>query len=79
MINEKWETILNESNVDICAFKFHNLLNDYIINSSTQKEINTLSNKRKIKPWITDGLIKSIRKRDKLGKSVKIDQRIFVS
>jgi len=71
LINEKWETILNESNVDICAFKFHNLLNDYIINSSTQKEKNTLSNKRKIKPWITDGLIKSIRKRDKLGKSVK--------
>lgn len=31
LINEKWETILNESDVDICAFKFHNLLNNYII------------------------------------------------
>lgn len=67
MINEKWETILNESDVDICAFKLHNLLSNYIINSSTQKEKNTSPNKRKIKQWITDGLLKSIRKRDKLG------------
>lgn len=71
LINEKWETILNKSDLDICAFKFHNLLNNYIINSSKQKEKNTSSNKRKIKLCITDGLIKSIRKRDKLGKSIK--------
>jgi len=31
LTKEKWETILNELVVDICANKFHNLLNNYIL------------------------------------------------
>jgi len=55
----------------ICASKFYNLLNSYVINSSTQKNKNISSNKHIIKPWITAGLIHFLIRKNKLGKSTK--------
>jgi len=66
--SESWEPIINETNINNCADKFHKILNNHINKAKKHKECIIPSNKRKIKPWITSGLIASIRVRDKLGK-----------
>lgn len=42
-----------------------------IKNASSSRESNLSSKTRKVKPWITKGVITSIRKRDAMSKEVK--------
>lgn len=70
LAKEKQEIIFEENDVNNCANNLHNILNNLIINSNKKIVNNTVSRKRKLKPWITTGLITSIRRRDKLGKMV---------
>lgn len=70
---QSWEQIYNCQDADSCFLLFYHLLIKYIDESS-----HTTSNKipcklKKIKPWITTGIIKSIRIRDKLAKQIKND------
>lgn len=63
---ETWNVVLNQSNVNTATNNFVNTLS-FHLNLATSQRVET--NKiKKIKPWITAGLITSIRSRDKLSK-----------
>lgn len=66
---ETWDAVMLQTNVD-------NALNEFmkIIENAIQmcKNVHKISHKRrKLKPWITSGLVTSIRKRDKLHRQSK--------
>lgn len=69
---ENWDSVFCESSdVEKCYSQFIYLIKDFI-NRSTS--VCKKSNKhRKIKPWITVGIINSIRNRDKMKKDLRRD------
>jgi len=64
--NHNWHNILNSNDPEECTNKFISELNDCIIQCETEH----VQGKKiiKLKPWITIGLINSIRQRDKMKK-----------
>lgn len=66
---QEWLAVLQQNNVDAATEQFVTILKNNIKESTTTAQIN--SRVKKLKPWITSGLIKSIRKRDYLSKKVK--------
>lgn len=66
-----WNNILNEVNVDNCANNFHNILMSSITESTYTNHYYTSAKKQKLKPWMTSGLLISIRKRDKFNLKAK--------
>lgn len=64
LLGENWETVLNEKNVNECTEIFLTTLQDYISKATVTKIIQKKF--QKLKPWMTGGLLKSIRHRDKL-------------
>lgn len=70
MSNENWEDVLmNRDSQESCNL-FMEKLNNYITGSSSTEILK--SNKyKKIKPWITTGLIKSINERNKLKEKLR--------
>lgn len=68
--SETWESVLSENRVEVAASNFVDILQKHT-NKNTKTKCIKISNKnKKIKPWITLGLIKSIRHRDSLSKKV---------
>lgn len=62
-----WQDVLNSNDVKIATNKFTDIFSN-LINQSTSN-IGKLNKKnKKIKPWISEGLITSIKERDKLKK-----------
>lgn len=64
--NENWDHLLQSQEAEYCA--------DYLINTikkhidTATEQITSKSKAKKLKPWITQGIINSIRQRDKLKK-----------
>lgn len=67
--NENWSTVLSKNCSEEAAESFTTKLTSLMIKHTTVKTIPT--DKRKRKPWITQGLIRSIRKRDSLYRRIK--------
>lgn len=69
--NEPWTSVFSSSDVNISSENFVNILNNHINSNSQSKRY---SNKtKKIKPWISAGLITSIRHRDKLKQKANLN------
>lgn len=64
--NESWNFISETEDLNHAAKNFINRLKEIINNCTTRETIKLNKNVCKIKPWITQGLIISINKRDKL-------------
>lgn len=60
---ETWENILTHTDVNTAAENFVSQLKTYI-NNCTEEKKKTNAKNRKLKPWITCGLVKSIRVRE---------------
>ena len=69
--NMTWESVLNCQDADKSFEILYNILRGLI--SKCTVSFNTPSKLKKIKPWITSGIIQSIRTRDKLAKQTKQD------
>src|SRR5436190_24288506 len=70
MIQEfDWSPVEDSTDPNECATKFVKIITDIVSCCSTTKRI---SNKcARLKPWISQGLINSIRHRDKISRRVK--------
>lgn len=68
LLSESWDGLYTQSNPNVAYDNFIQKLQCHI--GSSKKMIKIKSVYKKIKPWITDGLVKSIRTRDKLKVSV---------
>lgn len=66
LTNERWNDILNCEDVNTCTNLFIDKLKKHLNDATTIKYL--VCKKRKIKPWITQGLLNSIRHRDHLKK-----------
>jgi hypothetical protein len=64
-----WSEVLNSSDVNLCTDIITDKIGRVISQATTELKHN--SRNSKIKPWITTGLILSIRRRDKLYKKMK--------
>ena len=62
----QWNSVLKENEVNSSCNTFINILKDIIDGSTLIRTVS--SKKRRLKPWITDGLLTSIRERDRLKK-----------
>ena len=66
--SEKWECVTESDNPQLAAQAFVGVLQSYMIMSTSTK--NVKGNFKKLKPWITLGIINSIKYRDKLKKQL---------
>lgn len=64
---ENWDNVYNYSNSNTCINNFVNTLKKHINSASSHSSKNF---KRKIKPWITNGIIQSIKTRDRMKKQI---------
>jgi hypothetical protein len=64
--DESWTSTLANNDSDICAQNFENTLTQHINFCTTTREINNNSRTKKVKPWITTGLLIAARKKHKL-------------
>lgn len=70
MSNVNWDRLYKENNVNSITNIIIKTLKDNINIATTTKIINNKT--KKLKPWITKGLITSIRKRDKMAEQLKL-------
>lgn len=68
---ERWDGVLQHWNSDVCTSNFINKIKTIISSSTTDRVIS--SKKRLIKPWMTSGLLVSIRTRDYLKKKYTLN------
>lgn len=73
---ENWENVTNYNNSNICTDNFINTLKKHI-NKATHT-IKIPNYRVKIKPWITAGIIESIKKRDQLKKKLLTDKKNLI-
>jgi len=66
--NEGWQTVFLHDEPLSCVKVFYEILNKHV--ESSQRIIKITNKNRKLKPWITNGLVKSIKTRDKLKKQI---------
>jgi hypothetical protein len=64
--NEKWSTVLNTTDIDESTDNFIYIFNSHVVNCTSVENVKIKSKYRIIKPWITFGLIRSIREKQKL-------------
>jgi len=62
MKDEKWESVLNENNINMALNLFYNKLL-YIINACSINK-KTLSKNKRLKEWMTVGLLCSSRQKN---------------
>jgi len=70
--NENWEGVLSTDDSLESTKKFYETITNHI--KASQEVISITRKKKKLKPWITYGLIKSIETRDKLKKKLSRDK-----
>ena len=66
-----WDSILDCDDAEMSFNIFYKTLRDLICKYTVNIPLNVSSRYKKIKPWITIGIVKSIRTRDKLAIQVK--------
>lgn len=66
---EKWESLYLEVDVNIAVAKFHEILEGHI-RSCTNEFCKKRGKSRKIKAWITSGVVTSIRNKDKIKRTL---------
>lgn len=64
--NETWDLVHSTNDVNEATTNFVTIFNNHIQNASQTKTFKINSKNKPLKPWITIGLIKSIRVRDNL-------------
>lgn len=64
-----WNEIIKSSSIDFCADKLIEIIQGIIKDATII--VKRTAKTTKLKPWISAGLIKSIRNRDKLSKQLK--------
>lgn len=64
-----WGEVINSDHVDMAVDVFNGVLNSIIVQNT--EVVNISAKLRKIKPWITKGLLNSIRYRDVLSRQLK--------
>lgn len=69
--NEKWNDVCNCRDVNTAASLLLQKIKTYILESQTI--VRTKAKYRKIKPWMTNGILNSIRHRDRISKEVLKD------
>ena len=67
--SENWQIVFESVNSDVAFNNFLELYQKHIINSNSVKILKS-DTVKKIKPWITVGLVNSIKYRDKLKKQL---------
>lgn len=65
---ENWEDVCNINDVNTCTNNFVSIVKKHIDSATSYLHNNTKN--KKIKPWITNGIIKSIRTRDSMKKQI---------
>jgi hypothetical protein len=65
---QNWDHVINENEINLATNSFIQTLQNIILEMTTKIKISAKNTK--IKPWITRGLINSIRHRDKLKKKL---------
>lgn len=65
-----WNNFLKIQDVNVCAKEFSRIIEE-AVKSSRQNSNKATSRNKKLKPWITQSLIKCIRKRDKLSTVIR--------
>lgn len=65
-----WSEVFKQNNVDIALRAFLDILRCQITNSTDEILIKNNSKYKPLKPWMTKGLLVSIRKRDKLRRQI---------
>lgn len=71
---ETWLTVLNTDDPEISCNNFVSVLKNHITFST--KEIKLKNKSKKLKPWITQGIINSIKTRDKLKLKARSDKNV---
>jgi len=64
LTNHHWTHILQHTDINLCVNDFMTTVNKYIDENTTHKGITNKTTK--LRPWITAGLLNSIRHRDKM-------------
>lgn len=67
-----WHKVTSINNVELATDHFSNIISDIIKHSTIKKSYNYKENK-KIKPWISNGIIESIKKRDRMKKKLLLN------
>src|SRR5436190_5873034 len=65
-----WSRVTDEPDLNRATDTFHEILNNCFQQSSKPKSSRKVKF-NSLKPWITEGLVRSIRTRDKLSKQLK--------
>lgn len=78
---ENWTDVLRSGDAEVAADRFVDIVNS-IYNGSVTKKTSPINTRKKIKPWITNGIVYSIKKKDKLKKKLLLhynehDKKIF--
>lgn len=66
---ERWAEVLNANEAELSFNKFITIFQNYVSQSKTVKTVNRKY--KKIKPWISQGLIKAIKKRDRIKRQLQ--------
>ncbi|XP_039299521.1 uncharacterized protein LOC120355241 [Nilaparvata lugens] len=66
---ESWRRVVEAADVDEAAESFNEILQKNLEQLTTSERV--CAKTKKIKPWITSGLLQSMRRRDKLSKEVR--------
>ena len=69
-INWNMELQLNSENINISTEKFISKINNLINDSAPLKELSNAKQKIQTKSWITKGILKSIKNKNKLYKKM---------
>ena len=68
LLNHNWDTILLESDPNIIYDQIISVYSNYYHGNITNKTINSNSRRHKREPWITDEILKDIKRRDRLAR-----------
>lgn len=70
---ESWHSVFSSNDVNLASENFLKIFKNHVTASSSSKTKKSSANKlKKLKPWITVGLITSIRHRDRLKRNSKL-------
>nr|CAI5861308.1 unnamed protein product [Callosobruchus analis] len=75
--NVRWETVFSESNPQSALDNFYNELCHHINVATDRVKINNKT--KRLKPWMTAGILTSIRKRDKMKQNLIKDKDNLVA
>lgn len=69
---QDWSSVLNSDDSELATQRFINILTGILTHSKVQRTY-TIRERKKIKPWITNGLVDCIKKKDKMKKKLLLN------